>query len=317
MKKWLLFLLLPAYGCTSYQYSNKFKGEEITIQSLEYTEPLTLKSVVDMNNPGESSRGVISTDMLLQGANLAIQGVKYLIDESKKKYIAEYTAALHNENFYAGNSKLGMLDPEGIQFKGFVFKRQFKEKEGIPLNAITLYFSIDENKAEDIYFNSRFYLKLDSAHIDYAKVKLNDKKWYLPWTWFIKKQTTFNMDVDISVLANWIDQSGSIHADIPFGRFILPLRKIPVNPDDATRLNFFNNLKGMEVAGSSYLIPRSVTYCTDKRGKSEPCYGRGNFNLNVKIQESSKEGFVTKIIHDNSEEWLKNINVNDLKKVLK
>jgi hypothetical protein len=285
--------------------------------SSDYKEPITLQKVVAQNNPAEVSRGFVSSEMLIQGANLAIQGVKYLIDESKKKYVAEYTGGIHNENFYATNSKSGMLDPEGIQFKGFVFERKFADKKKETLDAVKIAVSLDESKMEDLYFNARFYLKLDSAVIDYAKVKLNDKKWYIPWTWFIKKQTTFNLDMEINILANWLDETGSIHSDVPFGKFILPLRNIPVDPNSDARKVYFEKLKNTSIAGSSYIIPRSVTYCTDKKGKSEPCFGRGNFNITVKVKESSKEGFVTKIIHENSDELLKNLNANDLKKIIR
>lgn len=320
MKKLALLggVILMMGSCTSYKYSNKTGKEEVVMASIDYTDPVTLQKVVQQNNPTEVSRGFVSSDMLVQGANLAIQGVKYLIDESKKKYVAEYTGGIHNENFYATNSKSGMLDPEGIQFKGFVFERKFTEKKKKdPVNALKIAVSLDESKMEDLYFNARFYLKLDSAVIDYAKVKLNDKKWYIPWTWFIKKQTTFNLDMEIAILANWLDETGSIHSDVPFGKFILPLRNIPVDPNSEARKVYFEKLKNTPIAGSSYIIPRSVTYCTDKKGKSEPCFGRGNFNITVKVKESSKEGFVTKIIHENSDEWLKNINANDLKKIIR
>jgi hypothetical protein len=179
--KWpLICIVLVLSSCTSYQYSNKTSNETVSMTSVDFNDPLTLKSIVSINNPKQDSRGVISTDMLVQGANLAIQGVKYLIDESKKKYIAEYVGSINNENFYEKNSKNGLLDPEGIQFKGFNFERTFKEKKGEPLKAIRVSISLDETKLEDIYFNSKFYFKLDSIDIDYAKVKLNAKKWYLP-----------------------------------------------------------------------------------------------------------------------------------------
>jgi hypothetical protein len=312
-----LSILVLFGSCTSYKYSNKTGKEEVVMASSDYKEPITLQKVVAQNNPAEVSRGFVSSEMLIQGANLAIQGVKYLIDESKKKYVAEYTGGIHNENFYATNSKSGMLDPEGIQFKGFVFERKFADKKKETLDAVKIAVSLDESKMEDLYFNARFYLKLDSAVIDYAKVKLNDKKWYIPWTWFIKKQTTFNLDMEINILANWLDETGSIHSDVPFGKFILPLRNIPVDPNSDARKVYFEKLKNTPIAGSSYIIPRSVTYCTDKKGKSEPCFGRGNFNITVKVKESSKEGFVTKIIHENSDELLKNLNANDLKKIIR
>ena len=318
MAKWSYISLVFVFcSCTSYQYSNKTSNEKVILSSVDYDDPLTLKSIVALNNPQLESRGVMSTDMLVQGANLAIQGVKYLIDESKKKYIAEYIGSINNEKFYANNSKNGLLDPEGIQFKGFTFERNFKEKKGEQLKAIQASISLDESKLEDIYFNSKFYFKLDSISIDYAKVKLNAKKWFLPWTWFLKKQTTFNLDLEIAIHANWIDEQGVIHANVPFGQFFLPLRNIPVNPNDGDKQHYFNQLKNIPIAGSAYLIPRSVTFCRDIRGKIEPCFGRGDFNITVKVKESSKEGFVTKLLQDNADDLIKNLKPGDIKKLIK
>lgn len=315
---WIVGLILLVDSCTSYKYSNKSKDEAVVLAAIHFDEALTLKKVVNMNNPeSDASRGLISTDLLIQGANLAIQGVSHLIKESQKSYTAEYIGGLNNENFYATNSGKGMMDPEGIQFKGFVFERTIKEKKGQPEVAVKAWFSLDQSKLQDVYFNSKFYLKLDSVSVKYAKVKINEKKWYLPWTLFLKTPKTFNLDFEIAVLSSWIDQSGLIHQCIPFGKFLLPLRNIPVDPGKSETMTYFENLKNTPLAGSSYLIPRSVTYCTDKRGEVYQCFGRGVFDIQVKVRESSKEGTVAKLIHDNSEDALKNLNTKDLKKILK
>jgi hypothetical protein len=315
---WIIGLILLVDSCTSYKYSNKSIDESVILSTIHFDEALTLKQVVNMNNPeSEASRGLISTDLLIQGANLAIQGVGHLIKESQKSYTAEYFGGLNNENFYTANSVNGMMDPEGIQFKGFVFERIFKEKKSQPEVAVRAWFSIDQSKLHDIYFNSKFYLKLDSVSVKYAKVKINEKKWFLPWTLFLKTSKTFNLDFEIRVLANWIDQSGLIHQNILFGKFLLPLRNIPIDPGKRETITYFENLKNTPLSGSSYIIPRSVTYCTDKRGEVYQCFGRGVFDIQVKVRESSKEGTVAKLIHDNSEDALKNLNTKDLKKILK
>ena len=314
----VIAMVLLVGSCTSYRYSNKSKHEMVILSAIHYEEALTLKKVVDLNNPNpDASRGLISTDLLIQGANLAIQGVNHLIKESKKNYIAEYLGGLNNENFYVANSSNGMLDPEGVQFKGFIFERTFKQSKDQPEIAVKAWFSLDQSKIQDIYFNSKFYLRLDSIRINYAKVKINEKKWYLPWTLFLKTPKTFNLDFEVGVMANWIDQNGLIHDNVPFGKFLLPLRNIPVNPDDKETKQYFENLKNTPLSGSSYLIPRSVTYCTDKRGLVSQCFGRGSFNLQVKVRESSKEGTVAKLFHENSNDALKNLNTKDLKKILK
>jgi hypothetical protein len=312
-----LCLAFASIGCTSYQYSNKSTLESTQISPNLYEEPLDLATIVDINNPNSTrSRGMVTTDMLVQGANLAVQGVKYLIDESKKKYHQEYIAGLNNQNFYAYNSELGSLDPNNIEFKGFSISRSFKDPKTDRQIALSASFSLDSSKYQDIYFNSKFYLVLDSIDIEYSKVKVNDSKWFLPWTWFLTKTKDFNLDMEIQVYANWIDELGTIHSKIPFGSFVLPLRKIPLDPASPQYKEYFQNLKGTSLSGASYIIPRSTTYCTNARGKSKSCYGRGDFDIEINVIESSKEDFVSKIIQDNSDDIFNNIKGDDLIKAI-
>jgi hypothetical protein len=313
----LLCLLVLGLGCTSYEYSNKSKSENTFITPKLYEEPLDLASIVAINNPNKTrSRGMVSTDMLIQGANLAVQGVKYLIDESKKKYHQEYIAGLNNQNFYASNSALGSLDPNNIQFRGFSISRSFKDPKSDRQVALKASFSLDSPKFQDLYFNSKFYLILDSISIEYSKVKVNETKWFLPWTWFLQKEKDFNLDMEIQVYANWLDEYGAIHNRVPFGSFVLPLRQIPLDPNAAGYQEYFQNLRGTSLSGASYIIPRSTTFCTNARGKSKSCYGRGDFDIEVTVIESSKEDFVSKMLQDNSDEIFDNIKGGDVIKAL-
>lgn len=286
----------------SYHYSNRDQDERTGMTTLNFDKPVHLEDIVQKNNPDAISRGFASTDLLIQGTNLAIEGVKYLIDESQKKYHAEYKSGLSNVKFYDRNSQTGMLDPEGIIFKGFTFVRSIKTGSSEREMAVYARFSVDENKLEDIYFNSKFYLKIDSLWIDYAKVKVNDSRWYLPWTWFYKKEKKFHLDFDINIHTNWIDEFGGIHSNVPFGHFVLPVHNIPLNPDPETKRAYFESFKGKSVSGSSYVIPRSVTFCSDPRGRVEKCYGRGDFSITATVRESSKTDFVSKLIMENSDQ---------------
>ena len=312
-----ILIMVPVLSCSSYRYSNKADGEQTHMTPLMYEEPVTLAQIVETNNPDASTRALVSTEMLIQGANLAVQGVKYLIDESQKKYHAEYMSGLSNQNFYAANSMNGMLDPDGIAFKGFRFDRTFEDPETGEQLAISATFSLDESKMQDIYFNSKFYFVLDSLDIGYSKVKVNDTRWYMPWTWFLKKEKAFNMDITIDILASWIDETGQIHSDVQFGQFVLPLRNIPLDPDSDGRKEWFDAMHGTAVTGSSYIIPRSTTFCSDHRGNLDPCFGRGDFSIVVKATESSKEDFVSKLIQDNSDAIFDNIKGEDVIKVVK
>ncbi|MCB0733522.1 MAG: hypothetical protein KDC76_03015 [Bacteroidetes bacterium] len=303
-------------GCASYTYSNKSSGEQTTMHPLVFEEPITLLDVVEANNPA-SSRGLITTDVLIEGANLAIQGVKMMIDKSQEKYIQSYAGNLSNNRFYASNSKIGMLDPDQISFKGFEITRTFETADKDREVAIFARFVLDENKLEDLYFNSKFYLRLDSISIAYSKVKLNDGRWYMPWTMFLKKDHVMNLDLTIDLTTNWISDDGTIHSNIPFGQFMLPLRNIPMNPNDPNHDTYFASLQQKSVAGSSYIIPRSRTFCTNDQGELGPCYGRGDFAINVAVTESSKSDFISKQLNENSDAIFDNLKGEDLIKAIK
>ncbi|MCB9245260.1 MAG: hypothetical protein H6606_02420 [Flavobacteriales bacterium] len=298
----LLVLVAGLSSCMSYHYSNRHEGEQTGMTILNFEEPIELEDIVARNNPDAVSRGFASTDLLIQGTSLAIEGVKHLIDESQKKYHAEYKGGLSNVKFYDNNSQVGMLDPEGISFKGFTFQRTVKDEQTDREVAVFAKFSIDESKLEDVYFNSKFYLKIDSLWIDYAKVKVNDSRWFMPWTWFYKKEKVFHLDFNIDIHTNWIDELGGIHSNVPFGHFVLPVHNIPLNPDPMAKKAYFDSFRGRSISGSSYVIPRSVTFCSDPRGRISKCYGRGDFSITAQVTESSKTDFVSKLIMDNSDQ---------------
>jgi len=222
---------------------------------------------------------------------------------------------LSNIKFYDANSDVGMLDPKGIIFQGFEFNRTFQDKNTDREIAVYAKFSLDESKFEDIYFNSKFYFKVDSLSVNYSKVKVNDSRWYIPWTWFLQKEKSFHLDFDIDLAVNWIDELGTVHTNVPFGKFILPVHDIPLTDDAETRDKYFADFKGRPLSGSSYMIPRSVTYCTNPRGQVRTCFGRGDFSISTKVIESSKKDFVSKMIMNNSDQILE-LKGNDIIKAI-
>lgn len=291
--KYFSFLLVILFSaCTATKYSNKTKGEQLSLTRLEYSEPLTFTEVAKKYNiDDEASRGLLTTDLILKGVDFAFDGIKTAIKKSTEKYHQEYFLSLYNNSFYSSNSNLGMMDPENIKFKGFEIERNVSLEDGREV-ALKACFSIDESKILDIYTQSKFYLKCDSVIIDYSKVKMNDKKWYTPWTLFMKKQEAINVDVDIDIKANWIDQNGVIHKQQDFGKFHFPIRNFKVGETDTT-------YKGESLSGYCYLIPRSSTFCLDKRNQWKPCFGQGDFDILVKVTESSKNNKLNKLIYDN------------------
>lgn len=292
MKYSIILLALLLSACTATRYSNKSAGEQLQLTKLEFNEPLQFNDLADKYNINkDASRGLLTTDLLLRGVDFAFDGIKTAIKKSTEKYHQEYFLSLYNNSFYAKNSQLGMLDPENIKFKGFEITRNIALEDGREL-ALKACFSLDESKIVDIYTQSKFYLKCDSLIIDYAKVKMNDKKWFLPWTLFMKKQEEINVDIDIDIKANWLDQNGVIHKHQDFGKFHFPIRNYKVGTADSS-------YSGNALSGYCYLIPRSATYCVDQRNQWKPCFGQGDFDILVKVTESSKNNKLNKLIYDN------------------
>ncbi|NNJ55588.1 MAG: hypothetical protein HKP14_05630 [Bacteroidia bacterium] len=290
MKQYFFILLVFLASCAPTKLSNKSAGEQLVIETQSFDKPLTYMEVAK-NFEGNETRSIISAELLLKGIDFAFDGIKSAIKKGAERYYQEYAVSLYNNTFYSQNSTLGTLDPENIKFKGFVITRSVELEDGRDV-ALTASFSMDESKYIDIYTQSKFYLKCDSININYSKVKMNAKKWFTPWTWFMKVQEKINLDLEMDILANWIDESGSIHKQESFGKFFFPIRDFTVGNKDTTYTN-------IPIGGYCYLPPRSAAFCMSSRGQWEKCYGQGDFDIIAKITESSKNNKLNKVIFDN------------------
>jgi hypothetical protein len=290
MNRFFIILAILLSACAPTKLSNQSSGEQLSLTTASFNEALTYQLVATQFDSSDT-RSIVSAELLIKGIDFAFDGIKTAIQKSAEKYHQEYMVSLYNNTFYSKNSKLGMLDPENIKFKGFTVTRSVALEDGRDV-ALTASFSLDEEKYIDIYTQSKFYLKCDSININYAKVKMNDKKWYTPWTVFMKKQELINLDLEVDILANWIDDSGEIHKQLSFGKFYFPVRDFKVGERDTTYQN-------VPVAGYCYLPPRSSAFCMSKRGQWEKCYGQGDFDIIAKLTESSKNHKLNKIIYDN------------------
>lgn len=263
------------------------------------------------------SRGLVTASLMVEGVNYAIQGVRQLIEKSNEAYSTEYMAAVSNLKFYAVNSDRGALDPYGLQLEGFVLTRTFVDEHGQEKEAFRMHISLQEERFPDLLQNAKYYLKLDSALFNCAGVKINKRDWYLPWTWFIRSHPFIDMDVYLDILVNWIDDKGQIHSGVPYGSFVLPLRKIPLEATELDKELFARSLRNTELQGSAYTAPRSSVFCQDQNGL-KPCFGRGDVACIARVIESSQESLVNRLVVKNVD-GLQEIKIkeDDLKKILK
>ncbi len=300
-------------GCAANKYSSKIKGESVVIKVKEDANLIKYATLQPQNTPelasDSKSRGMM--DIIGKVASVAVNGVISLVDNEKNKYSASYHNSLGQCYFYNQISESSALDPTGMQFSGFSFLRRVKDKLGKPDTAVYAKFKVDENNAYEIINNSMFRLKLDELRVNYAKAKILAKKWYQPLSWFMApKYPTVNMDFEITITSSYVTREGVIFNDVPVGKFYLTLRNIPLDKTDPAYDKFYASVKNTTVLGQSFLVPRSFGYYYDSKRQIKPSYGQGMYNIVVKVNESSRQNFVQKMLFDNSTEILKEVGTN-------
>ena len=291
-----LLMVFICSSCASYKYSNKHKGEKLTVK-LKDTRPV-IDNTKLLAQASVVSRGQV--DLIGRVIDYAAAGVKKLILLSKKNLTVEYSSGIKNLYFYEKPSLLGITDPNGMNFIGLDIERRVQIKGNEEL-AFSMSFSVDTSSKNDIINNSLFRLKLDSLKVNYAKAKIPGCKWYMPWTvfWAGKKNKKLNMDVEIIFVSTWMDEGFVIHKNVEIGRFLLNLRNIPLDKNDPNYASYFDKLKGTYLDGFCFLVPRSYGFYPDGQRNLNPCWGQGIYDVYVNIKESGKEKFITKV-SDNS-----------------
>jgi hypothetical protein len=235
------------------------------------------------------SRGLIAP---LAGnmVSLATNAVKKMIANDQKKYLAAYEFGLTNLYFYDQLSNEGPFDPVGMQFSGFRLVRTFLPKEGNTDTALIADFVIDTINISEIINNSMFRLRLKSFDLRYAKAKVaannNEKK--------------LNMDLEISFMTSYVCEDGRIFDSVILGKFYFFLRKAPLDPQETGYRAYYDALKDSVLTGKSFIVPRSFGYHRDPGGQMQPGYSQGAYSIQVKVKETSKNNFITKLVFDNA-----------------
>ena len=293
----LLIAILTQTGHTFSQSETKASGAEkfemnvdtsnnmISFDKIRYQEAFSMDE--------REGRGIVTTFMITKG----ILGIQSLINNRKKKYNSDYSFAIKDESFYDQVSTDGPFDPTGIRFKGFTITRIFNREDQSADTAFLASFSIDTSgdKISEIMNNGIFRLKLDTFILKSGRVKLP------------KHLKNLNMDLEISFLSSYISNNGQINTDVRVGRFIYSIRNAPLDQNDPSYKEYYQNLPRTNpfCSGQSFLIPRSAGYFkNDKTRKVEQCWGEGLFSIKVAVKESSKNTFVDKLIIYNSTDLL-------------
>jgi hypothetical protein len=313
------YILLAAIlftNCATSNLSNKREGEKVKMAVDQRSEVINYALLQRQQIPTVSARiakdrdrGLLTAGLVTQAVTAGANAVKQLIAKENKKYMAEYESGVTGLFFYDQLSVKSAFDPIGMQFAGFTFVRTFKNAKGLLDTAIVAHFSLDADSigVYDIFNNSFFRIKLDSIDVRYAKAKMSSSHWYMPWTLFQKERDEkLHLDFEIDFTTNYVNKQGNIFSNLELGKFYLSLRDVPINKGAADYTEYYNKLKGKQLDGYSFVVPRSFGYYFHE-GDFRECYSRGLYNIAVKVKESSKDKFVDKLIMSNSGQFIDQI----------
>lgn len=297
----LYFLLLSSVvalftSCKTAGYGNAQKNEETTMEIKEKPDAISFSSIQRQQVPSFSdrasqSRGLVLGPVLGSAVSLATGVVKKMIANDREKYVANYSFGLTDLYFYDQLSVESVFDPVGLQFGGFVLVRTFLNENNQTDTAFIARFELDTTSTNEIINNSIFRLKLTDLELRYAKAKMTKGQ-----------QQYINMDIEINFKTTYVNELGQLFDNIQLGKFYLLLRNAPMNKADPGYDAYYEKLKGKKLQGRSFIVPRSFGYYKDENGIVGKSYSQGAYTISVKVTESAKDKFVTKILADNSDQ---------------
>jgi hypothetical protein len=279
-------------SCLPSKYGSAKKNEASAITISENKDiinyaVLKAQAIPTIASRGSNERGVI--DVAVGAAfSLATKGIKTIIANDRKKYIAEYSFALTDLYFYDQLSTNSAFDPIGMQFNGFTIVRTFLHN-GVQDTALIAKFVLDTSNAYEIINNSIFRLKLAYLKLNYARAKMA-----------VGNKNLLNMDFEISFHSSYVNNSGELFPNAELGKFYFFLRNAPLDEKDPGKEKFYNDLKGSKLDGHCFIVPRSFSHYVNGVNMIKPCYSQGLYNITVNVKESSRNSFVNKIIMNKS-----------------
>ncbi|MBC7849946.1 MAG: hypothetical protein H7Y31_09420 [Chitinophagaceae bacterium] len=286
----ILFLV----SCKATQFSYAVKKESAKMKVVEKENVINYAALQPQQIPSfadraDNSRGVILGPLMGGAVSLATDGIKMLIAKDRKKYTANYSFALTDLVFYDQLSTESPFDPAGMQFNGFTLVRTFINKKGVLDTALYAQFALDTARPSEIINNSVFRLRVKEIDLDYTKAKITKAQ-----------KNAINLDIEIAFNTSYVNENGQLFDNINLGKFYLLLRDAPLDRNDPKYKPYYENLKNKPVDGRSFIVPRSFGYYLAANNLPERCYSQGAYSINVKVTETSKDKFITKIIMDNS-----------------
>lgn len=298
------------FACKPSSHTHSTEDDYLAMNAIELDIP---ESDGSFGVDQEGNLG-LNPALIAQGVNLAVKGVRTLIEKSSERAYAEYDVAALGQQFYNSPSSAGPLDPRDMKFGGFEFSREVTV-DGKNEAALYLRFAISQENLSELYKTGNFYLELDSMSLSYAKADLRSRFWFAPWTWFSKNAETLDMDIDLTLSSSWIDANTQIHRGEEIGRFLLDLRDVPFTEDKEDWDAWWATQEGRLLEGHSFIPPRSLVPCPGL-DKGQNCYGTALLDAHLQITESSPNAKKQQVMMDYSLIGLEKIDAKAIEKAI-
>ncbi len=282
-------------GCSSSRLGLAGKQEQLNMSIREKRDVINFSTLKDQEIPSlairgnNATRGLPVAPVVGNVLSLATNAIKKVIANEKKKYSAAYDFALTDLYFYDQLSNQSSFDPTGLQFNGFKIIRTFVNKKGGADTAFSASFVLDKTNTYEMLNNSIFRLRLEEINLKYAKAKLS-----------AAGKKMLNMDIEITFHASFLNQDAVLFDNVTLGKFYLFLRNAPLDTNAVNYKSYYSDFKGNLLTGRSFIVPRSFGYHMEN-GEPKPGFSQGAYMITVKVKESSKDNFITKLISENTE----------------
>ena len=212
-----------------------------------------------------------------------------MIARDRARYVANYTFAVTDLYFYDQLSLESVFDPVGMQFNGFTLVRTFTNSRQQTDTAFIARFELDLSAPNEIINNSIFRLKLIDFQLRYSKIKMTRAQ-----------KNNINMDVEITFNSSYVNEQGQLFDNMELGKFFLLLREAPMDKNSPAYAHYYDSLKGTNVEGRSFIVPRSFGYYKNENGAVGKSFSQGAYSISAKVTESANDRFVTKVLADHS-----------------
>ena len=208
------------------------------------------------------------------------------LDNAQKecRYVDSIGTLYALNDFYSTGSKLGTLDPTGIQFNGIGCLAKVGEDTAFYVSC-----HLNRDKLNRLLDHSKFELVLDSVIINPYRSHLPNSS--LPLRFSFDQRGSFNFKMTIQIISSWMDYTPSLHQNQVLGEFVLSI------PIDSTSIK--NSPNGTfvyvrnpdqespyQLTGESFIVPRSYMELVDENQQLVQHYGTGQYSVNVIIEET-------------------------------